>query len=62
MANTVIVDGARSPIGRGHPEKGIFKDVRADDLLAHVVKELVERNQIDAAHINDIAYIIFITY
>ena len=54
MANTVIVDGARSPIGRGHPEKGIFKDVRADDLLAHVVKELVERNQIDAAHINDI--------
>ncbi|MSW96416.1 MAG: steroid 3-ketoacyl-CoA thiolase, partial [Actinobacteria bacterium] len=29
----VIVGAARTPIGRGHPEKGYFKDIHPADLL-----------------------------
>src|SRR5690348_15461134 len=30
----VIVEAVRTPIGRGHPEKGYYKDVHANALLA----------------------------
>ena len=29
----VIVEAVRTPIGRGHPEKGYYKDIHPDDLL-----------------------------
>ena len=32
----VIVEAARTPIGRGHPEKGYYKDLHASNLLAKV--------------------------
>ena len=35
----VIVDAARTPIGRGHREKGLFKDVHPADLLGTTYTE-----------------------
>jgi len=50
----VVVDCCRTPIGRSHPEKGVFRDVRSDDLAVAVVRALVERTGIDPAAIEDV--------
>ncbi|MCG8450062.1 MAG: acetyl-CoA C-acyltransferase FadA [Pirellulales bacterium] len=54
MKSAVIVDCCRTPIGRSHPEKGLFRDVRSDDLAVAVVRALVERTGIDPAEIEDV--------
>ena len=43
----VIVEAVRTPIGRGHPEKGYYKDLHASNLLARTYGELIERSGID---------------
>jgi len=30
----VIVEAVRTPVGRGHPEKGYYKDLHPSNLLA----------------------------
>ncbi|HVJ82971.1 MAG TPA: acetyl-CoA C-acyltransferase, partial [Planctomycetia bacterium] len=50
----MIVDCCRTPIGRAHAERGVFRDVRSDDLAAAVVKALVERTGVDPAAIEDV--------
>ena len=47
----VIVDGLRTPFGR---YGGALKDVRPDDLAAHVIAALVKRTGIDSTLIDDI--------
>lgn len=47
----VIVDGIRSPIGR---HNGALSSVRPDDLLAEVLRALVDRVEIDSSLIEDI--------
>ena len=32
MKRAVIVDCVRTPIGRAHKDKGVFREVRSDDL------------------------------
>jgi acetyl-CoA acyltransferase len=54
MKNAVIVDCCRTPIGRAHPEKGAFRDVRSDDLAVAVVSALVQRTGIDSALVEDV--------
>ena len=54
MKNAVIVDCVRTPVGRAHKEKGVYRDVRSDDLAVSVVKALVARTGIDPAHIEDV--------
>jgi acetyl-CoA acyltransferase len=54
MKTPVIVDCCRTAIGRAHPERGVFRDVRSDDLAACVVSALVERTGIDPAAIEDV--------
>jgi acetyl-CoA acyltransferase len=54
MKTAVIVDCCRTPIGRSHAEKGVFRDVRSDDLAVAVVRALVERTGIDPAVIEDV--------
>jgi acetyl-CoA acyltransferase len=49
-----IVDAVRTPIARAHPEKGWFKDIRADELGVIVVRELLNRTRIDPAKVEDI--------
>ena len=42
MQDAVIVDAVRTPMGRS--KGGVFRDVRAEDLSAHLIKALLERN------------------
>src|SRR5919107_997822 len=50
----VIVEAVRTPIGRGHPEKGYYKDTHPNELLGAVYRELIERAGIDAAEVEDV--------
>ena len=47
----VVIDGLRTPFGR---YAGALKEVRPDDLAAHVVRALVERTGVDPAQIDDV--------
>src|SRR3954468_14127113 len=50
----VIVEAVRTPIGRGHPEKGYYKDVHANALLAKAYSEVIERAGIDPSEVEDV--------
>ncbi len=50
----VIVEAVRTPVGRGHKEKGYYKDLHPSNLLAHAYKELVNRAGIDPAEVEDV--------
>src|SRR5690554_464606 len=53
MKDVVIVDCIRTPMGRS--KNGVFRNVRAEDLSAHLMKGLLERNpQVDVAELEDI--------
>ncbi|MBX9681395.1 MAG: acetyl-CoA C-acyltransferase [Gemmataceae bacterium] len=54
MRHAVVVEAVRTPIGRAHPEKGSFRDVRADDLSADIMKAAVERARIVPSMLEDI--------
>src|ERR671934_1195195 len=56
MRHAMIIDAVRTPIGRAHPEKGIFRDVRADDLSADLMKALLERVGLPASEVEDIQW------
>jgi acetyl-CoA acyltransferase len=50
----VIVEAVRTPIGRGHEEKGYYKDVHASNLLAKTYTELIDRAGIAASEVEDV--------
>ena len=50
----VIVEAVRTPIGRGHREKGIFRDVHPANLLGRTYSEVIARAGIDAAEVEDV--------
>jgi acetyl-CoA acyltransferase len=54
MRRAVIIEAVRTPIGRAHAEKGIFRDTRADDLSAELIRALLERTRLPASAIEDI--------
>lgn len=54
MRHAVIIEAVRAPIARAHPEKGWYRDVRADDLSGDIMKALLERAKIPASAIEDI--------
>jgi acetyl-CoA acyltransferase len=56
MRQAVIIDAVRTPIGRAHPEKGMFRDVRADDLSAHIIQALLERTQFPPELVEDVQW------
>jgi acetyl-CoA C-acetyltransferase/3-oxo-5,6-didehydrosuberyl-CoA/3-oxoadipyl-CoA thiolase len=47
----VIVDGLRTPFGR---YGGALKDVRPDDMVAHVIRSLMDRTGLDPATVDDL--------
>ena len=53
MKSAVVIDAVRTPVGRASAEQGYFRDVRAEDLSAHVIRALVERTGIDPHLIED---------
>lgn len=50
----VIVEAVRTPIGRGHEEKGYYKGVHPSNLLAKTYSELFERTGVDPAETGDV--------
>src|SRR5438309_10225730 len=53
MERAVIVDALRTPIGR---YAGSLKEMRPDDLAALVVTQVVARNRLDPASIEDVYF------
>ncbi|MCZ6644445.1 MAG: beta-ketoacyl synthase N-terminal-like domain-containing protein, partial [Gammaproteobacteria bacterium] len=53
MSQVVIVDNIRTGLAKAH--RGTFNMSRSDDLVAHCIDALLERNpQVDAAEIEDV--------
>jgi acetyl-CoA acyltransferase len=50
----VIVEAVRTPIGRGHQEKGIYRDIHPVELLGTCLAEVVERAGIDASAVDNV--------
>jgi acetyl-CoA acetyltransferase family protein len=50
----VIVEAARTPVGRGHREKGYYKDVHPNELLGSVYKAVIERAGIQPDQVEDV--------
>ncbi|WMM72923.1 thiolase family protein [Rhodococcus pyridinivorans] len=53
MTNAVIVDVVRTAVGKGKPG-GALSGTHPVELLAHVLRSLVERNDIDPAQVDDV--------
>src|SRR5215207_9290136 len=51
MSEAFLIDAVRTPIGR---YRGALKDVRPDDLAAHVLAGLVARNGLDPAEVDEV--------
>jgi len=56
MRNAVIIDAVRTPVAKANSAVGNFRDVRADELSAGLMKALVERTGIDPQLIEDIRW------
>src|SRR4051794_1120668 len=50
----VIVEAVRTPIGRGHKEKGYYKDTHPADLLGKTYTEVLSRAGVDPAEVEDV--------
>jgi acetyl-CoA acyltransferase len=48
-----VIEAKRTAIGRSHPEKGVFRNVRADELLAVLINKVVDGG-ISPAYVDDI--------
>ncbi len=53
MKDAVIVDAVRTPMGR---HGGILKDIRTDDLAAHIIAKLVQRTGIKGEEVEDVFF------
>src|SRR5207249_3865745 len=56
MRRAVVIEAVRTPIGRAHAEKGIFRDVRADDLSADLLRSLLDRAGVQPSMIEDVQW------
>jgi len=54
MTQAVIVEAIRTPIARAHPDKGFYRDVRADDLSADLLAALLARVGLPPDRVEDI--------
>ncbi|HLW67185.1 MAG TPA: acetyl-CoA C-acyltransferase FadA [Gemmataceae bacterium] len=56
MNKAVIIEALRTPIARAHPEKGFFREVRADDLSADLMTALLKKTGVSPSDIEDIQW------
>jgi acetyl-CoA acyltransferase len=52
--DVVIVEAVRTPIGRGHAEKGYYKDTHPNELLGKCYTEVIERAGIEPSAVEDV--------
>src|SRR3954467_7778388 len=50
----VIIDAVRTPVGRAHAEKGVYRDTHPVTLLQRCLEALIERTGIDPADVEDV--------
>jgi acetyl-CoA acyltransferase len=50
----VIVEAVRTPVGRGHPDKGQYRDVHPNALLGTVLSEVIDRSGIQPEAVDDV--------
>jgi acetyl-CoA acyltransferase len=50
----VVVDAVRTPVGKGHPEKGYYKNHHANELLGACYRALFERVAIHPTELDDV--------
>jgi acetyl-CoA acyltransferase len=50
----LIVEAVRTPVGRGHPEKGYYRDVHPNELLGRTWTAVIERAGIPAEAVEDV--------
>src|SRR3989339_409193 len=51
MPDIYLVDALRTPVGK---HNGALRTVRPDDLAAHALKKIIERNRLDPALIDEV--------
>jgi acetyl-CoA acyltransferase len=56
MRHAVVIDALRTPVARASADKGYYRDVRSEDLSAHIMNALVERTGIEPHLIEDIRW------
>ena len=52
----MVIDAVRTPVGRASADKGYFRDVRSEDLSAHVIRRSSKRTGIDPKVIEDVRW------
>jgi len=50
----VIVEAVRTPVGRGHEEKGYYKDTHPSNLLSKTYSELIDRAGVEPTEVEDV--------
>src|SRR5947209_17090478 len=52
--DVVIIEAARTPIGRGHPEKGYYKDTHPNELLGAAYRAVIGRAGIEPGQVENV--------
>lgn len=50
----LIIEACRTPVGRGHPEKGMFRDIHPADLLGRAYVEVMKRAGVNASDVENV--------
>jgi acetyl-CoA acyltransferase len=56
MKNAVVIDAVRTPVGRASSDRGYYRDVRSEDLSAHVIQAILKRTGIAPNEIEDVRW------
>ena len=56
MRQAVVIDAIRTPVARASADVGYFRDVRAEDLSADLMRALVEKTGVDKTLIEDVRW------
>ncbi|QKV96000.1 thiolase family protein [Streptomyces sp. NA02950] len=53
-SDVVVVEAVRTPIGRGHPDKGVFRNLHPHDLLGAVYTAVLDRAGVDPLEVGQV--------
>jgi acetyl-CoA acetyltransferase family protein len=54
LRDAVIVEAVRTPVGRGHLEKGVLRDVHPADLLGRCFAEVLDRAGVESSEVDNV--------
>src|SRR4051812_9502778 len=56
VKHAVVIDAVRTPVGRASADKGFYRDVRSEELSAHVMRAIVDRTGVEPKLIEDVKW------